>query len=271
MRCGAYHTLAEAAEAELARTALEEPEVLEPPPHVLCDHSAAANGASDLLPGMGLVESPKVVLRQEASRTLQNTDVFRSLACLFWSTNPAAKVELRPVPKRACLNVAETGAWREALQYVKPRTKPSAVPHPLQRLEPSEEPGDSSVGSKFGGALPVPSPHGMATWDVVDEIVHRTLCGDFAHLAGSNLSAISVDSVELRGPYLQTVAPAERLADTPRGQARAECLSPRPFYIHTEDSPFEPSSPSARAVPPRDATITEAAMLTVEDASTRFP
>lgn len=105
--------------------------------------------------------------------------------------------------------------------------------HPLMAAERHTTP----KGAARLEPLPLPGPDGIATWDEVDEVVHRAFSEGRAtdraseiHLADlvTNLSEIS--GVEWLGD-------SDGLPPSPcRGLARLECLTPRPFYLPDQEA-----------------------------------
>ncbi|CAE7250434.1 nipblb [Symbiodinium natans] len=162
VRCGAYHTIAQASTQALSKHALKESEVLCPLPLELSDLPAgfAPEEPADhiLPPGAGLVECPRPVLRSTGGP--RPSDIFRTLSSLFWDTK-APEQKPDSAPRGAPLpNCAKDGAWRRALQTAPTSTR-EMPEHPLLTAEHATTPKRASRLEP----LPLPGPGGIADID----------------------------------------------------------------------------------------------------------
>eukprot|EP00927_Polykrikos_kofoidii_P046316 TRINITY_DN40545_c0_g1_i1.p1 TRINITY_DN40545_c0_g1~~TRINITY_DN40545_c0_g1_i1.p1 ORF type:complete len:951 (-),score=122.73 TRINITY_DN40545_c0_g1_i1:278-3130(-) len=259
VRCGAYHTIVRAQRCgdALSVATLSEPEVLGPAPLVLSDMPAASNVGADgsrrghdlaaaelvLPPGAGLIESPKVVLRPGAGVVSRNTDTFRMLSDLFWTSGPSKGPSPAVAPKPPCPSTDDNFQWRRVLEETGAACKlatnagGSNIDSPLKLRR--EKRAASKRRERFGESLQLPVDGagvvGPTCWGTVDEAVHRTFCRGMSSPKvdlGTLLADASRDGAAGFSPELPDGEMRRGLPPAPcRGLARMECLTPRPFYL----------------------------------------
>lgn len=240
VRCGAYHTMAKASAIPLELASVLEPEMMTPAPLELSEVPAASNvleedlSVSVLPPGAGLVESPKVFLRQVAGTSARNTEIFRSLAAIFWKSGPSRGLCPAPPPAPTEPRQLE-GAWRQSLPSTRQlsRATSGVQSHPLH---PSRHGHEARI-VPVRQTLRLPGSDGPMVWDAVDEVVHRAFADNtFSTASPLDLRLVVNDPGEILGP--ESAQSEKMLPPSPcRGLARLECLIPRPFYLPLEEMP----------------------------------